>query len=86
MHAARAIDAIIEERKYQRQHWSLTHDKEHTPEEWYIILGVWSAKLANETPTMAGEAYYDRQKFLKRLAQIGAIAAAAYEAISASPE
>lgn len=85
MHQA-AWDAIVTERTYQKQRWSPEHDKSHTPEEWHIILSAWMGKLANETPLFQGEAYYDRKKFLKRLAQIGAIAAAAYEAVSASPE
>jgi hypothetical protein len=81
-----ALDAIIQEREYQKTRWKPDHDKSHTPEEWHVILSVWLGKLANETPMFQGEAYYDKKKFLKRLAQMGAIAAAAYEAISASPE
>jgi hypothetical protein len=80
-----ALDAIIKEREYQRQRWGPDHDEEHTPGEWYLILSVWMGKLANETPMFQGVANYDEAKFLKRLAQVGAIAAAAYEAISASP-
>lgn len=81
-----ALDAIIEEREYQKTRWTPDHDMQHTPEEWHIIMSVWLGKLANETPMFQGESYYDKKKFLKRLAQIGAIAAAAYESISASPE
>jgi len=81
-----ALNAIIEEREYQKNRWGPDHDKKHTPEEWHVILSVWLGKLANETPMFQGEAYYDKAKFLKRLAQMGAIAAAAYEAISGAPE
>lgn len=81
-----ALDAILKEREYQRRRWSSEHDEEHTPGEWHAILSVWMGKLANETPLIQGEDYYDKAKFLKRLAQVGAIAAAAYEAISASPK
>jgi len=81
-----ALDAIIKEREYQRKRWRPEHDKKHTEEEWHTILSVWMGKLANETPMFQGEGFYDKAKFLRRLAQVGAIAAAAYEAISASPE
>lgn len=81
-----ALKAIIEEREYQNKRWGPDHDKKHTPEEWHVILSVWLGKLANETPMFQGEAYYDKAKFLKRLAQMGAIAAAAYEALVSVPE
>ena len=81
-----ALNAIIQEREYQKTRWRPDHDKAHTPEEWHIILSVWLGKLANETPMFQGEGYYDKQKFLKRLAQLGAIAAAAYETLTSSPD
>lgn len=76
-----AIDRIVEERKYQRQRWGSSHDQRHTPEEWFIILQVWMGKLGRECPFYSGEDWYERPQFLKRLVQVGAIAAAAYEAI-----
>jgi hypothetical protein len=81
-----ALDAIIQERSYQKTRWKPEHDKDHTPEDWHIILSVWMGKLANETPLFQGESFYDKKKYLKRLAQVGAIAAAAYEALSALPD
>ena len=79
--AEQALEAILQERDYQRERWGDDHDKDHGPDAWYLILGVWFGKLANETPSFRGASYYDKLKFLKRLAQIGAIAAAAYESL-----
>lgn len=81
-----ALGAIIDEREYQKKRWGPEHDRGHTPEEWHVILSVWMGKLANETPMFQGESFYEKAKFLKRLAQVGAIAAAAYEALVSEPE
>lgn len=82
----KALDAVFKEREYQKERWRPEHDAKHTPEEWHIILSVWMGKLANETPLFQGDDTFKKAKFLNRLAQIGAIAIAAYEALSASPE
>jgi hypothetical protein len=75
-----ALEAILNEREYQRGRWGTQHDRKHTPSDWYVILSVWMGKLAQETPLFQGA--FDVRKFLKRLAQLGAISAAAYEALS----
>lgn len=82
----KALSAIIEEREYQKKRWGPERDRGHTPEEWHVILTVWMGKLAFETPTFQGGSSYDKAKFLKRLAQVGAIAAAAYEALVTESE
>jgi hypothetical protein len=76
-----ALDAILLERDYQRGRWSNDHDRTHTPADWFTILTVWVGKLALETPLFQG-GVFDKKKFMKRLAQLGAITAAAYEALS----
>jgi len=82
----RALDEVIEELEYQDQRWGMTHDRQHTPEEWHVILSVWLGKLAQETPMFQGGNKYDKAKFQKRLRQIGAIAIAAHAALSDEPE
>lgn len=75
-----AIDAIVVERDYQRSLWSTEHDKKHSPAEWMNILAVYQGKLAGEVPWYRGTT--NVEKFKKRLIQIAAIAAAAYESLS----
>ena len=76
-----AMNAILEEREYQRERWSTEHDREHGPGEWLNILSVYVGKLAYETPLYKMKGY-SREAFKKRLVQIAAIAMAAWEALS----
>jgi hypothetical protein len=71
------IDALIEERNYQRERWRDVC--QHEEEDWLTILAVWMGKLAQESPLYQGA--YDRSKFLKRLIQLAAISVAAYEGL-----
>jgi hypothetical protein len=79
-----ALDEIIEERKHQQKRWTSEHDRGHAPESWLGILTVYMGKFAQEVEPYRPLDSQDQTSIRNRLVQIGAIAAAAVEALSES--
>ena len=75
----RAIKDILGEREYQRRRWSIEDDAAKTPEYWLGVLTIWLGKAGQETPVYQG-ANYSRERFRKRVTQLGAICATILEA------
>jgi hypothetical protein len=76
----RALDAVLEERRYQKSRWP--NDHLHTPSDWVSILTVWLGKLASEAPPYRGtDDPKALEAFRKRLTQLTAIGLAAREVL-----
>lgn len=75
---ARAIRGILAEMGYQRQRWSIEADKAKPPEYWLGVLTIWLGKAGQETPVYQGS-NYSRERFRKRITQLGAICATILE-------
>lgn len=73
-----AIDAIVEERDYQRKRWGVDGDKTRSPDEWTTILAIYTGKVAMESKSYQ-DGNFSRARFLKRVKQLAAIAAAILE-------
>jgi hypothetical protein len=80
-----ALDEILREREYQQKRWTPEHDKAHTAEDWLSILTVYMGKFAQEVEPYRPLETQDKGSIRNRLVQIGAVAAAAVEAISSEP-
>jgi hypothetical protein len=77
-----ALEAILNEREYQKSRWTQEHDKKHAKEEWMTILTVWLGKLASCVyPYASANDHEAKAGFKKRLIQIAAICLAAIEAV-----
>jgi hypothetical protein len=76
---ADAIKAIVGEREYQRLRWTIEEDKSKPPEYWLGVLTIYLGKAGQETPVYQGS-NYSKERFRKRVTQIGAICATILEA------
>lgn len=84
--ARAALQAVIDEREYQRHRWDTPHDRQHSRAGWLTILNVWMGKTAeNVAPYAAADDKESLRGFRKRLTQIAAICLAALEATDDSP-
>ena len=79
------IEAILQERDYQLERWTVDDDREKTPEEWVSILSIYLGKIAMEAPQYQN-ANYSGERFEKRVRQLTAIGAAILESISPPEE
>lgn len=73
-----AQEAILAEREYQEKRWA-NENSQHTKEEWATIIAVYSGKISVETKPYTADG--DNKAYLRRIAQMGAICLAAYEAV-----
>ena len=69
-----AIQAIIDERKYQKERWGEDH---HTLMDWASLMSVYSGKVVQTVPPFGLKE--DLRAFRKRVTQLAAICAAALE-------
>ena len=75
------LDAVLQEREYQRGRWGTPHDQQHSENDWVTILTVWLGKAASELPSFRmRDDPGGKKAFRKRLVQLTAIGMAALEA------
>jgi hypothetical protein len=67
--AQEAIIAVLTERERQKTMWSISHDREHTYEDWVELLEHYAERLSQGLDPE------------KTIAQIGALALAALESL-----
>ena len=78
----RAVDAVLEERVYQKGRWTPEHDKKHSTQDWASIMAVYTGKVASSTyPYDYVDSEQGKETFKKRVTQLAAICLAALEMV-----
>lgn len=73
------LSELIAERTYQVSRWGLDKDKEHSPQDWALLIATYAGKVAGSVPPQA--AYDNPELIRRRVRQLGAICLAALEHI-----